>query len=93
VIRIELMPDLSHCIETVAKREYWASVEKYLKGERNLEEKIELLKQFLETADFRQLRRESEKHLIEGKGVKFLLYSEEGELRYEMKILEKEGKG
>lgn len=65
-IRIELIPTLSQCIETIAKREYWRSVDEYLekrKEDRELEEKIELLRSFLETEDFGILRRQSEKHL------------------------------
>jgi len=63
---IELIPTASHCIETTAKREYWKSVDEYLKKaneDKRLEEKIELLKAFLETADFSMLRQQSEKHI------------------------------
>jgi hypothetical protein len=85
--RLELTPTLSSCIETTAKREYWQAVGEYLRtGERELEEKIELLRLFLEKADFRELRRQSEKYLIEGKNIKFILYLEQGEPKYEMKV-------
>ncbi len=86
--QIELVPDLSHCIETVAKQEYRQRLQEYLKrGEENpeLEERIELLKRFLETADFHKLRRESEKHLVEGKRVKFIITLQGGELTHELK--------
>lgn len=46
---IELVPTVSRCIEAVAKREYWKSVDEYLKkrkGDRELEQKIELLRSF-----------------------------------------------
>jgi wyosine [tRNA(Phe)-imidazoG37] synthetase (radical SAM superfamily) len=55
------------------------------KGDKNLEQKIELLRLFLETADFRQLRAESERHLSEGKIVRFVLTLDKGKPRYEMK--------
>ena len=75
-------------METQAKRQYNQILSELLKkGEgENLAERAELLRLFLESADFHKLRRESEKHLVEGKGVKFILYSEEGKPRYEMKI-------
>lgn len=47
-----------HCIETSARKEYKRLVSKYLKGEweREIERKIEFLKDFLENTDFRRLR-------------------------------------
>ncbi len=76
MLRVELIPDLSHCIETVTRREH-AETTKQLLGEgkeqEQLKEKIQLLEAFRETADFRALRRESEKHLIEGRQVKFVV--------------------
>jgi hypothetical protein len=88
-IRIELIPTLSHCIETVAKREYWKSVDEYLKKrkeDKKLEEKIELLKAFLETADFGILRRQSEEHIINKKWVKFTLSIKNGKPLCEMTV-------
>ena len=44
---IELFPDLSHCIETVARQEFWSSVKNYMANDREdpeLKDKIELLK-------------------------------------------------
>jgi hypothetical protein len=87
-VRIELVPTLDLCIEGTARREYLKSADEYMqrgRKDRRLEEKIELLRMFLETMDFRKLRAESEKHLIEGKKVKFILTSEKGKPRYEMK--------
>jgi hypothetical protein len=86
--RIELIPTLDLCIEGTARQEYKKSADEYMlmgKKNRKLEQKIELLRMFLETADFRKLRAESEKHLIEGKKVKFILTLEKGKPRYEMK--------
>lgn len=88
-IRIELSTTLSQCIETVAKREYWKSVDEYLKKkkeDKKIEEKIELLRDFLETTDFGNLRRQTEKHLIHGKQIKFILCIKNGKPSYEMNV-------
>jgi len=84
---IELFPDLSHCIETVARQEFWSSVKNYMANDREdpeLKDKIELLKAFLETMDFGRLRSESEQHLVQGKRVKFAVCWEEDKPRYKM---------
>ncbi len=86
---IELIPNLSHCIETTAKEEYWGLVNRYMEsGQENkeLEQRIELLKSFLESMDFKKLRRESESYLIEGKTVKFIIRWEEDRPDYEVII-------
>ena len=57
-----------------------------VKGEGKLCEKAELLKRFLETADFKKLRSESERHLTEGRNVKFMVYLEGGVPKYEMRV-------
>ena len=78
---IEFKPTLSQCIETLAKREYRESLQSYMASTENskaLAEKIELLRLFLETADFSKLRAESEKWLSEGRGTKFILSLENG---------------
>ena len=90
-IRIVLTPTVSHCIETVAKREYWKNVNNYLKKRKEderLEEKIELLRSFLETANFGNLRRKSEEHILHGKQVTFILTIKNKKLHYDM-IVEK----
>ena len=81
MLKVELLPDLTHCIETVARKEHTAVYKQVLapgKSNRELEEKLETLRLFLETADFKKLRAESEKHLTEGKTVRFVVYLEEG---------------
>ena len=87
-MQIELFPSLSHCIETTAKQEFWKSVDEYMEkqGDKQLEERIELLKAFLESMDFRELRCESEKYLVEGKKVRFVIRWEENKPRYEMVV-------
>jgi hypothetical protein len=85
--QIELVSDLSHCIETVARKEYENLVRRYLqagKGDSELGEKIEVLRDFLESADFRKLRKQSEEYLLKGQKVKFILYRGHGEVKYKM---------
>jgi len=76
-------------VETKAKRQYNQVLNELLKkGEQEeLAEKLEMLRLFLESTDFSKLRSESEKHLVEGRKVKFILYLEEGKPKYEMKII------
>jgi hypothetical protein len=88
---IELFPSLSHCIETTARDEFWNSANQYMQGgqkDKKLEEKIELLRSFLESADFKRLRSDSERHLLQGKGVSFVIRWEEGKPSYEMVVTE-----
>ena len=89
MLRIELVPDLDHCIETVAKREHTAVLKQLLtlgKGNKELEEKLEILRLFLERVDFKQLRTESEIQLMGGRGVKFTVYLDNGVPKHEMYI-------
>lgn len=89
MLKVELIPDLTHCIETTARREHAAVVKQLLahgQGNKELEEKSEILRLFLETADFKQLRAESEKQLIEGRAVRFVVYLENGAPQYEMLV-------
>jgi len=89
MFRIELIPSLSHCIETVTKEAYQEAVTECLgkeEADATLGEKIEPLRAFLDSADFRELRRESERYLVQGSKVKFLIYLEDGKLRHEMLV-------
>ena len=85
---IELEPELDACVEAQAKRLHNQISSRLLKEGENeeLEAKLELLRLFLESADFPELRRQSEPHLVDGKRVKFTLRLEEGKAEYEMKI-------
>jgi len=89
MVRIELFPDLSHCIETVAKKEH-ANILKQLltpgKVNNELEEKLEILRIFIGTADFKKLRSQYEKQLMECREVRFVVYLEDGASKYEMQI-------
>jgi hypothetical protein len=75
VTRIEMVPDLEHCVQTRARQEYGAAMSRIMAGDgsKDLEQRVELLKAFLEEADFGRLRRESEAHLAQGRKVKFIL--------------------
>ena len=60
---------------------------KFMEGEqedKELQQRIKLLKAFLESTDFGKLRRESEKHLIQGEKVKFIIYWKENKPSYDM---------
>ena len=86
---IELFPSLSHCIETAARKEFRNFVNQYMEGgqeDKKLEEKILLLRAFLESTDFKKLRSQSERHLVEGKKVKFVICWKEGKPSYEMVV-------
>jgi len=88
---IELVPSLSHCIETTAREEFWNLVNQYMEGgqeDTKLEDRIELLKAFLESVDFKKLRSDSERHLVQGKKVRFAIRWKEGKPSYEMVVIE-----
>lgn len=88
---IELVPSHSHCIETKARDEFWNAANQYMEGgqkDKKLEEKIELLKAFLESADFKKLRSDSETYLAQGRRVRFVIRWEEGKPSYEMAVTE-----
>ena len=88
MLKVELIPDLTECIETVARKEYAAVLARLLKSgrrDKKLEEKLEILRLFIETADLKQLRAESEKRLIEGRKLKFVVYRDE-DVKYEMQV-------
>ena len=88
-VRIELVPTLERCIETTARSEFSEAASDYMQSDgedRELEEKVGLLRMFLESTDFRELRRRSEEHLVRGEKVRFILYLDEGKPKYEMRI-------
>ena len=80
-VEIVLEPDLDHCIETVAKRKYESVLRVLLEGKEEnplLADELELLRLFLESADFKTLRNRCDAPLIAGKRVKVRLRSAEG---------------
>ncbi len=89
MLKIELVPDLSHCIETVARRKHAELSHRLLgseAGNAETEDKLEILRLFLETADFRKLRSESEKLIMEGKKVRFVVYLKDDVPEYEIHV-------
>ena len=76
MVQIELRPSHEECIETLTRREYEKSLRDCIASETDgneLVERLELLRLFLQSADFRELRTESESWLSQGKEVKFVL--------------------
>jgi len=51
-----------------------------------LMDRAEALRLFLETADLRRLRAESEKHLLEGREVRFVVSVRDGAVQYDMQV-------
>lgn len=86
--RITLEPDLARCVETVAREEFERGMRLLLEGEDapGLAERTELLRRFLETADFRELRRISEPLLAGGRKVTFTVYDDNGTPRYHLDV-------
>ena len=75
---IELEPNLSNCIEILAKREYKKTLSTILKAgteDEELSERLEALRLFLESTDFSYLRSQYEKYLTEGKRIRFKIHS------------------
>lgn len=87
---LEIYPDLSECVETKARKEYNRLSSLLLSGsnETGLIEQLEVLRHFLAISDFRALRSKSEKFLVEGKIVKFLLSKRSGKTCCEMRVEE-----
>lgn len=89
--KIELYPTLEHCIETTARQEFNRLVEDCLaKGsvDRDSEAKIEMLRSFLETADFHALRQKSDFYLIVGEKIRFVLADSEGTASYRLEVIQ-----
>ncbi len=87
MVCIKLKPDLSSCIETLSKKEYERTLNLLL-GQKSVDEKLgerlEVLRLFLESADFGHLRSQYEGYLTEGKKVTFLIYPEEEKVSYKL---------
>ncbi len=94
MMEIKLEPSVSHCIETMAKKEYEKVLSQLLKEmeeDSQLAEELELLRIFLESADFRQLRNHCDDLLTAGKRVEVRLRSSDSAPGYEIKIVEVDG--
>ena len=55
-------------------------------GNIEIERKLEILKLFLDKADFRKLRSGLEKQLIKEKSIRFMVYIKDQTLMYEIQI-------
>ncbi len=91
-MEIELFPDLSSCIHTTAKKEYEGTMKRLFESEtenEELQEKVEMLRMFLESTDAIKLRNEYEPYLIEGKNVKFTLRPAGDRTEYWWEVIEK----
>ena len=87
MVCIDLKPNLSSCIETLSKKEYERTLNLLLKErgiDEGLGERLEVLRLFLESADFGHLRSQYEGYLTEGKKVTFLIFPEEGKVSYKL---------
>jgi len=75
MVSIKIKPELHECVETKAKKEYQRISGLVLNGnkQKGLLKRLELLRLFLETADFPRLRSDSEKYLEKGHEVIFLI--------------------
>lgn len=88
---MQLYPTLEHCIETTARHEFNRMVEHCLAAgevDKHSADRIDLLRNFLETADFRALRQESSFYLIMGEKVRFVLSDNEGKVCCRMEIVQ-----
>lgn len=86
---IELKPNLSHCIETLSKREYERTLNLLLKKgpvDEKLGKRLEALRLFLESTNFGYLRSQYQGYLTEGKKVIFFIYLEGGKARYKFVV-------
>jgi len=90
-LKIELEPELSACIETKARQEYQKTLSELLKADENgeLRERLELLRLFLETTDFKRLREEYEKYLVSGRQVRLTLRLEKNKPGYKIELTHK----
>jgi hypothetical protein len=73
----------------LAKREYEKVLNTLLRTgteDKELSEKLETLRLFLESTDFGALRSRYEKYLEDGKKVKFRIYSTKGGVSYKLII-------
>jgi hypothetical protein len=88
---VTLEPDTSHCVETVAKKEYERVLNLLINGNQpdsQLEDRLELLRLFLESADFGKLRSRCDDFLLHGRRIVVRLTSTTEALEYEIEINE-----
>ena len=89
MVEIEIEPDLSNCVQTLAKREYNRLARELLTSDEKdveLQESLETLRMFLESTDFSELRSRYEPYLVEGKRVRFTLRQAADKAEYQLEI-------
>jgi len=89
MVEIEIEPDLSNCVQTLAKREYNRLMRELLTSDAEdteLQERLETLRMFLESTDFSELRSRYEPSLVEGKRVRFTLRQAADKTEYQLEI-------
>jgi len=87
---IEIVPSLNCCIECTAKKLYWKLVDEFILSkidDPSLKKRIELLKEFLETADIGNLRSVTEKSLMDGRQPIVLLKKEDDAENIEIEVI------
>jgi hypothetical protein len=88
---LTLEPDTAHCVETIAKKEYERVLSLLMKSNQadsQLDDRLELLRFFLESADFGNLRSRCDEFLIAGRRVVVRLKSISEIPAYEIEISE-----
>jgi len=88
MICLKIVPELNECIETKARKEYQRVCDLVMQGsdEAGLIQRLELLRAFLESADFRTLRSDSEPLLAEGKRITFVISQRSGRAVCKMEV-------
>ena len=87
MVQIKLVPDTTHCIETVARTEHEKLIRDLLRDgtcDAHMSGRIELLRTFLETADFKALRKQSDDYLLAGKRIAFIVRNNVNGFSYEI---------
>jgi len=87
---ITLQPDLSACIQTLARKRHERILRELLTPgvqDSELEKMAEMLRMFLESTDFHKLRREYEPYLVKGKKVTFTLRLVADKTEHSMEII------
>ncbi len=87
---IIIEPTEHMCVETMARKMYWSMVDEYLSmgvEDREIEEKIELLRIFLEESDVGKFRSEVEEYMQKGHSPFLLLVKDDlGKINVEIKV-------
>ncbi|MBN1643902.1 MAG: hypothetical protein JW856_03700 [Dehalococcoidales bacterium] len=81
-------PTLDACVETHAKQLYNRTSSELLKNpdDKLFQQRLETVRLFLESVDFKKLRKEWEKYLVEGKKVAFRVWQKNGKAHWKMTV-------